>query len=153
MDFSLIADYADVLAALGIIASLVFVALQVRQNTHQLKNAHLESSIDRDTVFFSRAYDPRTAAIVVKGRQSYGSLDDVERLAFQSWMREFITTFATTFLLARQGLLRPQQREMLDQRLRLVFGHQGAMEWWRAADRVPLPADIVARIDELVQTN
>jgi len=153
MNFSLIADFADLLAAFGIVASLVFVSMQVRQNTTALKNTHLESSIDRDTLFYSRAYDPPTATIIRKGQQSYGSLDDVERLTFESWMREFLTSYASTFLLARQGLLRSELRDMHEQRVRWVFRHQGAREWWHSENRIPLPVDTVAWIDKTIGTS
>ena len=87
MNLSLIADYADVLAALGIMASLAFLAWQIRKNTAELKNTHQESLIDRYNSLHSRLYDQITAAVVLKGRQSFELLEGVERLAFESWMQ------------------------------------------------------------------
>ena len=97
MNFSLIADYADVLAALGVILSLVFVAAQVRQNTTQLKQGPRDQLLDRLNTFHATALDKEVAATIVKGQQSYESLNETERLAFEGWMHQFIFAYATAF--------------------------------------------------------
>ena len=42
MNVSNIADLADILTAAGFIASLLFVAFQIRQNTKTVRNQYLE---------------------------------------------------------------------------------------------------------------
>ena len=54
MNISEIAAIADVLAAIGVIASLLFVALQVRHNTKATRNQYWLSSLDRIADNFSR---------------------------------------------------------------------------------------------------
>ena len=127
MNLSLIADYADVLAALGIILSLFFVAFQIRRNTREVSATHLETVLDRNNELHARLYDHETAAIVLKGQQSYENLDDIERVIFGTWMREFITTFSATNIIARQGILRPALRDAYDQRVHLFVGRAGVL--------------------------
>ena len=152
MNVSLIADYADILAALAIIASLVFVALQVRQNTAELKNSHWEGVIDRVNGFHARALDGETAKIIQKGRQGFNDLDDVERIAFEGWIHEFVTSMAAVRGLSKTGVLRPQMLEAADQRVRWMFRHQGVREWWESQDRVPFASDTAAGINDLIKT-
>lgn len=151
MDFTLIADFADVLAAVGIIASLAFVAFQVRQNTNELRNAHWESVVQRVNMFHSRAFDKETAIILDKGKKSYRQLEDPERLAFEGWMHEFVLGYGTAQTLIGQGILKPEFGRVADQRARWLFRHAGAKEWWRSEDRVPFAPNTAARIDELMK--
>ncbi len=43
----LIANLADLIAALGVIGSLVFLAIQVRENTKTVRNTHWENHLNR----------------------------------------------------------------------------------------------------------
>ncbi len=70
MDFSIIANFADVLAAIGVIASLIFLAVQVGRNTHEVKNSHLQSSQALMASHQSRTQNEQTAAIIQKGKNS-----------------------------------------------------------------------------------
>ena len=151
MNPSLIADYADVLAALGIILTLGFVALQIRQNTNQIKNANAERSVGRDIAFHGRALDKETAAIIEKGQQSYKGLTESERLAFEAWMFEFVLGVALLWRLSGQGVLIPGLRDLPEQRARWMFRHPGVKEWWQSENRVPITAYVVARIDDVIK--
>ena len=53
--------------------------------------------------------------------------------------------------LGKTGVLRPQMLEVADQRVRWMFRHQGARDWWHAEDRVPIAADTATRIDDLIK--
>lgn len=68
----------------------MFVSFQVKQNTHELKNSHFENVVQRINNFHARTYDKDTAAILRKGQESYAQLAAGERLAFESWMHEFV---------------------------------------------------------------
>ena len=74
MNASIIANYADVLAALGVIASLLFVAFQVRRNTKTVHNQQWLSTIDRRAENFSRPLDERVATTLDKGKKNFNGL-------------------------------------------------------------------------------
>ena len=151
MNFSLIADYADILAAMGIILTLGFVALQIKQNTNAIMNTNVEGSVNRVIAFHGRAFDKETAAILEKGQQSYKGLIESERLAFEAWMIEFVTGIALMWRLYGQGVLGPTLHDLPDQRIHWMFRHPGVKEWWQSENRVPIAANVVARIDDVIK--
>ena len=151
MDFSQIAEIADVLAAVGIIATLGFVALQIKQNTNQIRDAHVEVAVERNVAFHGRAFDKETAAIIEKGQQSYKGLIESERLAFEAWMFEFVVGVGLLWRLREQGVLGPVYGDIPEQRLRWMFRHPGVKEWWQSENRVPITAYVVARVDDVIK--
>ena len=94
MNLSAAADLADLLAALGIIATVIFLALQIRQNTKALENTRWESYLDRLANSFARPMDERVATVILKGNRSFNALSDAEKLVYSAWADEYILSAA-----------------------------------------------------------
>ena len=107
MNVSDIADFADILAAIGVIASLLFVAFQVRRNTKAIRNQHFEATLDHLASQFSRSLDERVATIIDKGRKNFNDLSDPEKLTFGAWANEYIMGASRLTSFGQQGLLDP----------------------------------------------
>ena len=149
MNVSNIADLADILAAAGVIASLLFVAFQIRQNTRTVRNQYLESTLDRLADLFSRPLDERVATTLDKGTKNFNDLTGPEKLVFGAWANEYIMGASRLTALARQGLLEPPIAAMAERRLNWFFKSPGMYEWWRDADRHPIPAPFEAFVDKV----
>ncbi len=91
MNLSYLANIADILAALGVIASLVFVGMQVRRNT-------LETRITNHQILSQRAIEwaenisanLQVAEIYNKGLADYEQLTQVERIRFNMIMMSIL---------------------------------------------------------------
>lgn len=118
MDFSLIANSADLVAAFGVIASLIFLAVQVRRNTNEVRNSHLQSSQALFASFRSTTLDLRVAEVIEKGKQSFHELSQVEKMVFTSWMHEFMIVSDNFVRLGRDGFLAPGMAEYAEKRIR-----------------------------------
>ena len=118
MNISFIADFADVLAALGVIASLLFVAFQVRQNTSTVRNQHYESILGRLADGFSRPLDGQVAETLDKGRRNFEDLTAPEKLIFDAWANEYVMSIFNVATLSRQGLVDPGIAAMVDRRIK-----------------------------------
>ena len=147
MNASIIADYADVLAAIGVISSLLFVAFQVRLNTNAVRNQQWLSTIDRVAENFSRPLDERVATTLDKGKKNFNELSDPEKETFNAWALEYIIGVNRNITFGRQGLLHPEIAAMWMRDLKWFFNYPGAGQWWRNADRHPVPAHFEAIID------
>ena len=79
MNLSNIADIADLLAAAGVIATLIFLAMQIRQNTKAVQNTRWESYLDRLANNFARPMNEQVATVIVKGNRSFAALNDTEK--------------------------------------------------------------------------
>lgn len=98
----------EVLAALGVIASMVFVGLEIRQNTVAVKGATLQAISDTYTEFMtSYSLDPtyRTAEALVFSGAAPTDLDAEQRTLMNSYVIAWIGMLENTYLQNRLGLV------------------------------------------------
>lgn len=151
MNISAAADLADLLAAIGIIATVIFLALEIRQNTKAVENTRWESYLDRLASSFARPMDERIAAIILKGSQSFNALGDTEKLIYSAWADEYILSAALLFTYQDQAVLGSMTTSTANRRLAWFFGLPGNLEWWRHNRRHPVPQHVEARINRWIK--
>jgi hypothetical protein len=152
MSLAAIAAFADVLTAIAVATSLIFVAFQIRQNTQEIKNTHYQASQSRSASLHSRTMDIKTAEIIVKGKKSYASLSDAEKLVFSSWIFEFNMVSTNFLMLSRQGVLRPELNEMYGNRLENLLKNPGVQEFFQDKDRPRVTASSEERVGRILAT-
>lgn len=135
------ADIADLVAAFGVIASLLFLAWELRKNGEQARLQNWYSVLTALREHKRRTDDLSVSDVVHRGRQSYEGLSGSEKILFGYWMEEWLQ--------AQEGLLifrhsSAHRREDLTRtatgNLRNMFSHLGCREWWidsGLADRWP----------------
>ena len=141
MNVSDYADLADIIAALGVIGSLLFLAFQVRQNTRTVRNQHWESHLDRLANSFGRQLDDQVASVIDKGRQNYDDLSGQEKIVFNAWASEYLANVFSSIGFYKQHILDPDTAVMGERRLEWFFKDSGASRWWRDPVRHPVPAN------------
>ncbi len=131
MTLTELADLADVLAALGVIASLIFVAFEIRKNTTQSRLANWGSLVDRYNEVYSQTDDIQVANLVAKGRKDYHALSEGERISFGHYLEQMC--------LANEGLLtlaevqvhgKEENFALFRKHIRFHLGFKGAREWF-----------------------
>ena len=154
MSFSQIADFADLIAALGVIGSMLFLAIETRKNANQTRIANHQTSLAGLKEHKRRTDSLDLADILVRGRVSYLGLSEPEKLAFTGWMEEMIQSYDT--LIAPNvdlAVSKAEARRAAVGAFAFHFGFPGCREWWHAsglADR--WPRHIVQTVQEgLVQ--
>ena len=143
MSLSAISALADIIAALGIIASLIFVAHQVKQNTQETMNTNFQMSQERVASLRSRTMDESVAAIIQKGKKSYTQLDEGEKLVFSSWILEYQIVAGIFRSLGIQGVMRPDLAEIWKRRYEILLRNPGVRELYDSGDLEPIPAHSV----------
>jgi hypothetical protein len=150
MNLSDLGSLANLIAAVGVMISLIFVAVQIKASTLEMKAAHWESLLDRISNLTSRTLDRDVAEIVQKGIKSFNGLSDTEKVVFASWAHEFVVTASQQRRMGALGLLRPALVNVANERLTWLFKAGGPREWWKGQNRIPLVRDLEATIDELI---
>ncbi len=88
MNWEAIGAVAEILAAMGVLASLVYVASQIRDNTRSLQAASLQSVLDgsRDRTHLPMAIHGEASDIFARGLNSLGTRIIHPR---SNWFRSF----------------------------------------------------------------
>jgi hypothetical protein len=153
MTMAEIANVADLLAALGVIGTLIFLAFQIRQNTKTIENTHWESYLDRLASSFSRPLDEKVAGIIAKGNKSFNELTDTEKLVYSAWADEYILSASIILLYRDRLVLGSTVTDTAERRLAWFFSAPGNLEWWRHDRRHPVPELVARRIEDWIKAN
>ena len=81
---------AQVLGAVVILLSLIFVIIELRKNLKQNNIANtFQRAIEWEKILYKQV-ESDMAKVVVKARESYECLDDVEKVQFESFLQQRI---------------------------------------------------------------
>jgi len=97
MNWDAIGAVGEVGGAVAVVASLIYVARQIRQNTEQAKLASSHAVDTSNMLAFDPVYMAENSAIWTKGHSTPEALNDHERHIFNMLMaRILLTSFNTT---------------------------------------------------------
>ena len=134
-------NLGDFIGGIAVVATLIYLAIQVRQNTAQLhRSAELSRVEARDSTFeaFSSFREqvissPDVAALYYKGATDPGSLDPVERLRFNMLAEELFYILNSSF--TRHNALteigsEAGSIEARELGVEIIIGSPGIARWW-----------------------
>ena len=99
----------EVLAALAVIVSLVFVGLEVRQNTTAVQSSAAQSVHENlSTWYTSLQGDDVLMEITTRGMREYGSLNPTEKGQFIAVFMSFLSYTQNAFYKWQEGSLSPE---------------------------------------------
>jgi len=106
VNWDAIGALAELLGAFGVIATLGYLALQIRQNTTALRGNGHEVALEHLTaVLLTLSTNPNLAELVSKGSQDYASLSYDGRLQFGSYWASAFFGAEASLLQWRRGNL------------------------------------------------
>ena len=133
MNWEAIAAGAELLAATGVVASLLYLSLQVRQNTTALRAATFQSIIGFATGFAeSVARDGDLARLFNEGLANAESGNDVDRFRFHFQMIALFRRFENMHYQSRMQLLDDAEWEGLRASLDTMLLRPGGRAWWKS---------------------
>ena len=141
-----LSNLSQLIAAVAVIISLVYAALQFRIYARDVREARLVTRVS-DLQEFRRmlATDGESARIYLAGLKDLNGLDALEQLRFSAMMH----MMASNMLYYRQfGSDFGGETEMV---LRNTVKWPGFRQWWQEGRQV-LPAPAVAAVDALIKS-
>ena len=149
-----LSDLSQIFAAIAVFASLIFVALQIRQNTKAIKAASHHAVTDSfnaiNTLIIS---DPKVARLWRLGLAGSGELDEDEQISFSFMALGYMRIFETLHYQYTTGALEPKLFEAELNTLKWTVTHPGFRAWW-AVNPISLSTEFRTFIDALIrQTN
>ena len=146
------ASLAEIVASLGVIASLLFVGFQIRQSIAQTKLVNYGSLVDRFNAVYAQTDDIQLANLLVKGRKSYRDLAEAEKIAFGHYLEQICICCETLLILARAHVHDQEVNFALFRKhIRFHLGFKGAREWFDEFESVRgFPASYMREIREAI---
>lgn len=132
MNWEALGAIAELLGAIGVIATLFYLAVQIRQNTKSIRAAAFQETMrDIAAVADLAVQQPELTRAYLKGLNDLEELDSEDRHRFGAFMLAFLRRVENLVYQTDQGLLDPDSWEGLREALRRIFARPGTVAWWQ----------------------
>ncbi|MBI1213073.1 MAG: hypothetical protein GC190_16540 [Alphaproteobacteria bacterium] len=153
MDWGSLSALASVAAGVGALASLIFLALQIRQNALATTAAAMSSWLaDYNGVVLEISRDAGLTLILRRGLTDFAELDKNDQMRFHAWMVPHMLNAQTMFLQRNTGTMDRQVTEQILMFSAAMLKMKGGQEWWstaRAIWRLEFVAEMDKRIEQV----
>ncbi len=132
MSSETISALAQLIAALGVIASLFYLAAEIRQNTRSMR-AVVVDSLARSIADVIRpmAEDRKLMRAFHGVVEDWHTATDDDRMRALPLFFSTFKLFENAWFQQRQGTLDPQQWQGWDAYIRMYYHRPGVKAWWR----------------------
>jgi hypothetical protein len=134
-------NIGEFVAAVGVIISLIYLAVQIRQNTRSLRAGAFQQYRQQSAELSRLLAEPDMASVYRTGLDSPDQLTEEERTRFEAMMVFAFNSNENFFLLRKMGLL--DDTLWAGGRtayLRWLLRHDGAEKWWMRNREMMSPA-------------
>ena len=107
MNWEIVAAIGEILGALGVITSLVYLSIQIRKSDETARAQSLQSILDghRDRTLVPMYTHPEFADLVAKGLTDLDLLSDNQKRQFHSYVTEIVLQMQQVMQLHDRGLV------------------------------------------------
>lgn len=139
----------SVVGGIAVLVTLIYLALQVRQNTAAQKASAIQSWFNsRALIHAMPAQCPELSAAIGTGLKNAKSLTQENWIQFGLWCQTAIQAVAVVRELHQRGTITDHIYQTEIQSVAgLLHSWPGARQWWEAGGRSQLPPDLVRTME------
>ncbi len=105
----LLGNFGEFVGAIAVVATLIYLTTQIRQNTTALQSAAAQAVHDNFAAWYSSAQgDPSLLSISTKGMRDFPSLSEAETPQFMAHFMAFCSHIQDAFYKWQEGSLSPE---------------------------------------------
>ncbi len=143
-----------ILANVGVIASIVFLGIELRNSGRQAQIATSQEMVAQRTEWREFiASDEALTDIYMRGLNSFRQLTPLERERFDLLMRSFMHKISVSINARSADLVSSTipdlDRRVIEGELFRMLDEPGFREWWALVDRRAIPENVITMTDEL----
>jgi hypothetical protein len=132
MNLNDLANLGQIIGAVAVVVSLIYVALQIRQNTNAVRSAAAQVVNEHFASWYHLlAADAELSQVVVNGLRDYTSLSETEKARFVATFMAYLSYSHNAFLKWREGALSPALWEGWELLLMNLFAAPGGRAFWK----------------------
>ena len=132
VNWEMLAAIGQVAAALVGIPSLIYLAVQIREQTKERHQAAVLALTVQWSDLTKTLHDhPDFAAIFLRGLQSFHDLDAVSKVRFSAFFNRFFKNFQSMYFSYRDGILSDPLWGEIDRTMNDFIAYPGLQQWWK----------------------
>ena len=131
MNWEQIGAIAQVAAAIGLIPSLIYLAIQVREQNRVNRRASLDlHSTQQIELIRTINESPDFSSIYLRGLKDFESLDAASRLRFGAYLMRVFRYWDGIYFHYADGAMPPQFWQSVRRQIQDVVAYPGVQSWW-----------------------
>src|ERR1700755_1115565 len=152
MSFEKISYLAQILASVGVVVSLIFVGLQIRQNTGVLqRNEHNNTMAQWTVIRMAIAKHRDIAELMTAGLHGERALDAADQLRLEQMLQENAWASCHIWERTQRGIFPKGTFEATaGAALCGLLRTTGGGTWWRSAKHIGFPPGFVSDVDAVL---
>jgi len=153
MDMQSLANLGEVVGAVVVVLSLIYLAVQVRQNTQAQRTENYSRALDRLAAIQSMlGQDGEISLIVSNGALDTSKLTPQERMRFTWFMYEVFGAFEFMFHASRTDAIPEEVWTRWSSAVAWWLTFPGVQAWWQARP-IPFTESFTAFMESLLKDN
>ena len=130
MNWEMLSAIGQLAAALGVIPSLIYLAIQIREQNKERRRAGINLLTAQWSDLVKTAQENRNfAEMFLCGVQSFRGLDAADKLSFSAFFTRFTRNAEGMFIYYRDGALEKVLWEEVERTMIDYFAYPGVREW------------------------
>src|SRR6202043_1398710 len=155
MSFEQISYLAQIVASVAVVASLIFVALQIKQNTRALQRNEHNSTMEQWTVIRQAiAQNREIAELMTAGLHGERTMDAADQLRLEQMLAENAWAAFHIWDRTQRGIFPKGTFEATGGALLSgLFRTAAGGTWWAGAKHIGFPPGFVSDVDAMLANN
>lgn len=148
MSWEAIGAVGELLGAVGVIASLIYLAIQIRQNTESVRAMSHHGIADQfQRTGLAVLEDPQLIELCLRGFSDASSFSDVDRLRVEMYLLSLFRTYEELYQLHRKGLIDHELWDSRERSMMRFLSRPGVRSWWASEESHWFIASFRAYVD------
>jgi hypothetical protein len=142
-------QWLTLLANIGVLAGIVFLAFELQQNTHQLKLQSYQAWQAANNDINMSITDPELSAIVSSGHEGSVKLTKDNYIAYAMFHMSMMQMAQSTHYLYLQGAIDEELWRAEMNRAAEIVSLRGVRQWWDAGGKTQLTPSFVEFLESI----
>lgn len=148
-----LANLGEIIGAITVVVSLIYLAVQVRQNTRAQQTENFSRALDRvAAIQATLSQDPDVSIIFSKGVSDPSDLTSRERMQFTWTMYELFGAFEFMFLASKSNEIPEEIWQRWSSAVAWWLTFSGVKTWWEARP-IPFSRSFTSYVESLLENN
>src|SRR3982750_3851534 len=131
MNWEMISAIGQMLGAIGVIVSLVYLAVQIRNQKTESRRAAINLLTTHwSDLMKAHVESAEFCSLWLRGIESFDDLDPPSKMRFSAHLGRFLRTADSLYLYLREGGMNEQLWHGLERTLAGTIAYRGFQEWW-----------------------
>ena len=141
----------EFVGSIAVLFSLIYLALQIRQNTKSnLINAKLEAMKVQTEFFDTLLFHGDTDELYSRGNQDYLSLSEADKRRYSIIVAKMCSAQTTMVYMHKSGMFEADTWQEYERNMRRTHSRPGFQQWWQEQARERFSDDFIAFAEDLV---